>query len=345
MSQSKTFENIEYSGMAYVYSFPFWLYVDTSSPLPVEEVQLGELEVRIYPPFRCGPANFISMPHIDFQQIPFLPDANPNKLQFKILHAVAYPLLEINREGKTSLFVATTGKWDKQINPFPMDCLRMDILQKEKEGDLNIAKPIVRKLLDLIRWYTKQWWINHSIDGLLGYQRSKFPIAKNGIILKEPLSCGSMRTISGDERPLNTDVWRSVIGDLNSQKEPPSYDLLLLDARYFSSVGDIKRTVLDLAMACEQALALAVNRIRRSQIGNKPIKLPGNDLSKKLGTHLKKYTTRSYQDEAFMEFSIIKNLWSTRNNVAHGKQVKVGEKEVNEFIRSSQHCIRWIESL
>jgi len=343
--------------MAYIYSFPFWLYVDTSSDLPITQIQISEHEVRIYPPFRSGPANFITMPHINFKQIPFPPGSSPELIRFEIPQVAAYPLLGINSRGKAAIFLTDMKEWDKPINPFPMDSLRLDFLQTRKD-ELNFAEMIVGKLLTLIRWHTRQWWVTHSMDGLLSYKRAKFPISMNGMPVGKPLGLGCMRTVLGNERGLDTALWALAINHLRDGVEPPAYDLLLLDAQYFSSVGNIKRSVLDLSMACEQAIETVVQRIWKLKSLNQKFKrkrvLPGDDLIENLGRNLKRFTGHSYEEENPKKYSVIKDLWKARNSVAHGgfaqyvrdgRTVKVVDVKAREFCEAAYHCVRWIQSL
>jgi hypothetical protein len=167
-----------------------------------------------------------------------------------------------------------------------------------------------------------------------------------------------MRTVSGDEIALDGELWRLVAKNLSDKVEPPSYDLLLLDARYFSNIGDIKRSVLDLTMACEQAIELTVRRIWRFREPNKSFKLShvlrSNAFTDKLHQHLKRFIGRSYLEEEPENFSTIQNLWLTRNNVAHGNPaeyihngntVSVYEDTVKQFHDATRHCVRWLENL
>ena len=343
--------------MAYIYSFPFWLFVDTSCDLSITQIQIGEHEVRIYPPFRSAPANFITMPHINLKQIPFPPGSSPELIRFEIPQVAAYPLLGKDSRGKTAIFVTDMKEWDKQINPFPMDSFRLDFLQTRK-GEFNFAEMIMGKLLTLIRWHTRQWWVTHSMDALLGYQRAKFPISMNGMPVGKPLGLGRVGTVLGNERGLDTALWALAINHLRDGVEPPAYDLLLLDAQYFSFVGNIKRSVLDLSMACEQAIETVAQRIWKLKSPNEKFKLkrllPGDDLIENLGRNLKRFTGHSYEEENPRKYSVIKDVWMVRNSVAHGgfaqyvcngKTVKVDDGKTREFCQAAYHCIRWIQSL
>jgi len=248
-------------------------------------------------------------------------------------------------------------EWDKQINPFPMDSFRLDFLQTRK-GEFNFAEMIMGKLLTLIRWHTRQWWVTHSMDALLGYQRAKFPISMNGMPVGKPLGLGRVGTVLGNERGLDTALWALAINHLRDGVEPPAYDLLLLDAQYFSFVGNIKRSVLDLSMACEQAIETVAQRIWKLKSPNEKFKLkrllPGDDLIENLGRNLKRFTGHSYEEENPRKYSVIKDVWMVRNSVAHGgfaqyvcngKTVKVDDGKTREFCQAAYHCIRWIQSL
>ncbi len=113
----------------WLFTFPFWLIVDTIAPPAIVETEVSDRFVRVYPPFRSAPANSAYAPSLDLRNVPF-PDgitvtANGNSMFVRI---GVYPTLEPNSEGELGVCISLDEEFTTAPSRnFPMDSLRLDI--------------------------------------------------------------------------------------------------------------------------------------------------------------------------------------------------------------------------
>ncbi len=324
---------------SFLFSYPFWIYVDTSSPLPIIEIELEGHFLRIYPPFRSAPANFISMPFINLQNVPAVSKA---EIQFdpNIKDLAAIPLLA-QADGDTPLLITALTEWVDPPIKFPMDSLRVDIIGDRED----MAEVISAELMQQLRWKSCQWWIGRASDVSSGHIRNEFKVSREGkqLGVLEPIARG--RTVTKDEVAIDVPIWQSAIANIRDGVEVPLYDLLLLDARYFSAANDIRRSVLDSATACELAKNMTFERLNLTK--------NGTDLLKHLGDVLDGHINRSYERESAANYATIKDLWIARGNIAHGKieyrysgiTVRIDTNRASEFVQAAEDCVRWLNKL
>ena len=339
------------AGESFVYTFPFWLYVSVSANLETKELSMSQTPLRIYSPFRSGPANFIPMPYVNPRSIPFLPNARPNFApDFQPISLAAIPTFNIG-------LVLTGGDtWgDTPPDPFPMDSLRIDV-GETRDGDV-IGERALKMLLRILRVRTQQWWIGHSVHGLAGYLRNVFPILERGEPTQLPVGRARGRTVNGDELPIEAALWEVSLRDLEQGVTPPFHRELLLDGRYFGSVGEYRRAVVDLAMACEQAKDIAFERLWTASAPGVPFHrgrlMSGYDLLEHLDRDLRRFG-RSFRVEHPDKFDALSELWDARGNCVHqgeavfrrnGELVAVDENVFKGFGSVATHCVQWLESL
>jgi hypothetical protein len=339
---------------SYLFTYPYWIFIDTQdAPVDAEEIRIEEILVRIYPPFRSGAANFIPMPAVDAQAIPFPPGVNQPHIApgFLIPTMVALP-----QPGLTDRLMTVWGlNWTEQPRLYPRDSVRIDVVGRE---DSNLARALSLSLMEYLRWRSGQWWITRSVDGLVGYIRASFPISDNGAALELPAKYTSGRTPRGTEAPITSGMWATAINNLRAQTVIPLHETLTLDAIYFEAVGDLRRSVLDGAAACEHAKDRAFERLwpgygdggtyKRGKVMKK------YDVGKHISRDLDQFIHRSYAREHPDHFAVIENLWDARGNITHSGQViyrrngdviQVDSEKVKEFILSAEHCISWLEAL
>ena len=111
-------------GEAGLYTFPFWLYVDTRTPMLGRELLKGGSLIRFYPPFRSASANFMPMPRIRPEAVPFLSEVKPNSL-LPMLHVVTLPIFQ--PDGGPGTIALLSDQWGEKPKIFPMDSLRIDL--------------------------------------------------------------------------------------------------------------------------------------------------------------------------------------------------------------------------
>ena len=347
-------------GTAFLYSFPFFVFVDTSALPTLKEVTVDKVRVRFYPLFRSGVANFIPMPPIKPQQIPFAPDVKVSFSAESVFPTLAViPKLGLSEKGKASICYMLSHEWPKPLQEFPMDSLRVDVFGTDKEKAENISNKLVLDFLKLLRCKSRQWWIEHAAP--VGNLRGRFPVLENSKpVGEQPEPRCKMFTACGDERVVDNELWQSTLTELERGLVAPFYELLTLDARYFAITSNIPLSVLNAALACEQARDVHFERLwhlKARGLHYKPGRIiRGNHLPVHLSSDLLRLTgnMHSYKKESPAEFAIIENLWDARGNVAHGRSVQyiedgslyvVDERKAMEFVKTVEHCLRWLENL
>ena len=346
-------------GMAFVYTFPFWLFIkDSVQDAPdVKDIIISGTRIRLYPPFRSGPANFIPMPYVDPSKIPFLPGARPETAKdYKLISLSAIPGLVSKPGDKPSVHLVWGDTWkDKAPEPFPMDSIRIDVIGGQEIHYL--AHTTLHRLLSILRCRSRQWWIGHSVHGLVGSLRNTFNITGTGAPVGIPEGATQAHTVYGNEQAIDHDLWQTTVRDLEAGVKPPLYDEVLLDGAYFASISDVRRSVFETANACEQAKEVTFVRLwskkfpkikyRRGKV------LRDYNLPKHLDRSMKSFCP-SYKEEHPDMFKTIEELWYSRGSVAHGGQAEycrgdktfvVDEKKAAEFVSVGLHCIRWLEAL
>lgn len=337
---------------AYLFTFPYWLYIDRKNPPKVKLVSRNNVGLRIYPPFRSGVANFIPMPPVAPKAVPFLKKARPLPPDAPKYFStyVGVPLLATSSSDTGNVFNTISPHWPKSLpRSFPMDSVRIDLLAPDTSGKL--VQDFLEDLIEHLRYRSRQWWIGRSLDPLLGNLRHIAPIVYNGTFIKPPEAHGRFRTAYGDESMIDDTMWDLVMEDLANNVSVPVYDILLQDGRYFAGSHDMRRSILDSATACEQVKDLTAERIWQRVNPEKKYRrgkvLRGYDLSDHINRDIKRITGRSYKDEHTSEAQDIEILWRLRNSVAHGSSPKLDGLPIDDKIAmrlnfAAGHCVRWL---
>lgn len=169
-------------GTAFVFRFPFSISCADLPPAAIELGVEGKVSIRLFPPFissdQQGSADLL------WENIPAA-GKNPRR-QYDVLAPI--PVLP-----------AAGGKVEA-------DCLRVDLsvpMPSPAEGIpieeslLGDPEPLVRHLLSLIRFRTRQWWITRDNGPRRGPLMAAFPITAN---LRAP----DMRSHESDGGALRT---------------------------------------------------------------------------------------------------------------------------------------------
>jgi hypothetical protein len=199
-----------------------------------------------------------------------------------------------------------------------------------------------------------------SVQPLLGYVRNDFPVDEQGIpsplnFIPSPHTKGHPGY--GFERPITHDMWQTVLELWRAGSTPPETALILLDAYYYAATGEIRRSVIDAATACEQAkddLFERKWRERKSARFKRGRVLTGYDLPHHVSKDIQKMTGRSYAIDHPQQFAAIESLWDASGNIAHGgaltyrsgeTSVEVTREEATRFGDAARHCVAWLEAL
>lgn len=341
-------------GNAYFLTFPFWIFIDRNNTLTVQEIQLENLPLRIHPPFRSAPANYIPMPRVNPHSIPSIGKQNNYPKAFD-MSISAVPLLEgALSEGKAFEFFQTPI-FDNELPAFPMDSMRIDMLSINR--DEKVIRETFREFINYIRFRTRQWWIGRSMDFIMGFIRNSAPFTESDTLI-EPSQCMlQVSTINGDELPVNGDLWLAVIKDMVNKTEVPAFHYMILDAYYYAYTDDIKSAIINAATACEQAKDLTFERLWKLK-GNDNFKrgkvLRNYDLPDHISQDLEAFGGYSYSKSFPDEFNQIEDLWNARGNIAHGgpnmfwrdrKQIYIDRQLGIQLVKASDHCIKWLQSI
>jgi hypothetical protein len=349
----------ENASNAWLFSFPFWIIVDTEAAPQTMEVSIGDCFVRAYPPFRSAPANFPYAPPIDKQAVPFDQGLKVRvEPGDKMLTLASTPTL-----GPTPGTLLMWGEdWGERPRNFPMDSFRIDVISAQPgtaKAHQELVEDLMFRLLRLLRWKSGQWWILRSVQPLMGFVRNDFPIDRNGVFLPNDIPSPHSRAHPGYgfERPITQEMWQAVLGFWRSSSSPPEADLILLDAYYFVATAEIRRAVVDAATACEVAKDEFFERRWREQ-SSEPFRrgrmLRGYDLPDHIDVQMQRWIRRSYRVDHPQHFVSIQNLWDARGNVAHGgpltyrtnkTQTEVTRDEAIRLCDAVRHCVGWLQGL
>jgi hypothetical protein len=346
---------------AFLYTLPAWIYVDTEEPPSVFDGSHSGMGVRFYPPFRSGPANYIPMPEVNFQVVPWLEGARPNiASDFRMPTMAMLPLLPGSQRERPTMSAVWGPTWEESPDPFPMDSLRIDIYYEgdQSKAGTELASNLLTHVLHNVRLETHQWWIGHSVHGLLGYLRHSFLVGERGEARELPAGSASGRVPRGDEVGLNDHVWTTALEAVLRGDWGAMHRATYLDARYFVSISDYRRAVIELAVACEQAKDLTFERLwneSQSRAKYRPGRIMRSyDLPSNIGRDLQRAFGRSYESEHSDEYHVIQRVWECRGSVAHGGspsyrrngvQVAIDREESIRMVEGVDHCLGWLEGL
>lgn len=313
--------------------------------------------VRFYPPFRSAEANELPMPHIVPTQVP-LPE-RPTRIfadDPKLFRMAGVPLLGSDDNGQTRIVVALGPAWTERPAPFPMDSIRVDI---EGTFDSTPEYPqfLIDQFLGVLRHCTRQWWLGHSIHGLVGYVRGGFGVDSSGNPLTEPDGFAGTRTVYGFEQPLTGKMWQDAIARMSDDYEPPEEDVLLLDAYYHLATGDLRRCVIDAATASEQAKDRAFESIwrrRSKEVYKRGRLITGYEIPQHVSADMQRAVGRSFEIDHPDSFEWLEHLWDARGSIAHGgrlhfrssgAEIRVNGANARSMVRAAEVCLAWLAQL
>lgn len=209
-------------GKAHLFSYPFWMYVSPEFPQDKAiEFRMNDVIMRIYSPFRSGEANSLPIPSIKIKNIPYAKWLQPNGKPFERESVVLVPAMQVKVDGGRDLhLIDHPDSYNLLPLVKPMDSLRLDIFGKIENGQNH---EINNRLIELIRYRSKQWWIGQTLKGIVGFNTGiGFKIDKEGKPVGPP---EHMLDVSGefigDEKPIDFSIWSEVVNDLISDSQPP----------------------------------------------------------------------------------------------------------------------------
>jgi hypothetical protein len=347
------------TGYAYVFTLPYWIFIEADETWVAHDVKYKNLRYRIYAPHRHSQMPFLNTPTIlNINQVPGL--STDKHVEFEP-SVIAVPT--IGEPLKMQLFWPG-GPHKVPPHLIPKDSVRIDIFALEgNEFHPNEADRFLKQTMEYVRWRTKQWWIGRSSTALFRLRAFPFPIHQNGALVKRQvrmLRPTTISTIYGNEVRLSKSTWeKCLISAVSGNEQIPIYDTLIAEAKYFAGSGDIRQSILEASSAVDICKEIAFRRLWLAKNPGKEFgksrrdkTLRNWDCPRHLDNVFIRHFGRSYKREHPEEWFEINRLWEARNNIAHGgptecatPPVTIDWKACRRFVEASMHCLSWLISL
>jgi hypothetical protein len=313
----------------YIFDYAFDILV-RSEVTEICELKLQDQTVTIYPPFRSRPAGLPFVESVPIKTLPYRPNSTPPTFEWL--------------SGPVNM-TAQPDDYALRRNSLRIDCA----------GTLpyEFAEDVAKRLVDLIRAHTNQWWINRGRDNPRTHIRHWFEANEFGERLSGIGTFAFFYGKLGFERPIDSSIWNKVIADLIDGKRIALSQDVFLDGVYFHADDDLRRCLLELGISNEVLLTETlekwadVGRIEPAKINHV---LGGKDYLLHL-SRVGKLCNRSFESERHTEFEWIKAIWIARGKLAHGKPpIAHGTrlltlKDGPSIFASAIELRRWLESL
>jgi len=263
------------------------------------EIELDGLRVRVFPPFKDGPGLQLHRSLVN-ESLPFLPGTSKPSSRL--------PNLELNG----------AAGWPKPF--FLCDALRVDVQGLDESASKAVAE-IGRRLLRLVRFVTRQWWIMRGASESLSPLQNAFRIDSWG----QPLGGTLYRTAHilpwlGSEVLVDQATFGASLAYLEQGVTAPSSAMTLLDSVFASTHGDKEQGVLLAAIACEslfstecfQAVQLGMTA---ASTAKKFVKQ--SDLRQRFHFGALAIFGRSFSEDRPASAAWLGRLWLARHAIAH----------------------------
>lgn len=321
---------VEAVGGSYLFHFPFDILVADG----LSELQTSMVDntwIDIYPPFFNG-SELVSPAQIELEVIPWKPGTlRPDFDRVRVKELVVDRHL-----GKRA------------------NALRIDF---RPDRGSDFASRIVEQFVGLTRWWTGQWWIGRDRRAEFLYLRNWFPINERGERLSGIDGFASIYGNFGIERAFNSQHFRNIRGNItNGRLIPLSIDTFF-DAIHFHATGQLRRAVLEAAIACEARIGEEATRIcARAGLPKSRLKkaLSSDDFTVKLIKGMGQLTQRSFARDHPESYKWLQLIRTARGQIAHGGSPLIpaanGSRaptsdEVFQMLRSAHAMFQWLEKL
>jgi hypothetical protein len=337
-------------GRAFLFTFPFWLIVDADDPPAVYEAAQPSGAIKIYPPFKSSPPNFVWMPPIAADKVPVPPNTMRNLPRQGVLQSLsAHPVLATGNS-PTAMMLNWSDCQDGDLKDLPMDSLRID-----SYCDRDIEE-FTTDLMAQVRNMSNQWWINRSVAPLYGFCRNEFRIGPNGEGLERPLGKVRGTTAGRSELRIHSQIWREAIEATLVRKPTPYFRSQLLDAKYMLATGEAAMWAINAAGACDGVKDIVVEQLwKNANPTGTFVKwevTPRFNLIDHIDGGVKNLTGKAYKQEFPEQYADLKALWALRNDVAHGKPLSFGggssrvdKVAASKMTAAAEHFMEWILAL
>jgi len=121
------------AGTSFVFTFPFWIFVEVEGGPTVHRIEMGGCKFCVYAPFRSAPANFINMPYVDLQAIPFHEGTRPEiGPEYDPPRLAAVPRIR-RADGDVAVTLAWGRQFEELRCPPKTGPVNMSLLENDEE--------------------------------------------------------------------------------------------------------------------------------------------------------------------------------------------------------------------
>lgn len=294
------------AGFVYVLALPFDIDVSPDLQTAIDATIDGG-RVRVHPPFRSDDRTGHDVEQIPMQRIPFASHERRSTAGFR-----QFSTMRAARGIEASSVLA--------------NALGISCFQPMTPGDVTA---IAIRIINLMRWYTWQWWIGRDRRHTHAMLRHALPINADGQCVGGVSSYTRLYGRAVISKSLDARLFAQIGEALQADHHIPESVELMLDAMYHHAVGDLRRSVIDAAAAGDAMLTEAVARLvasgRLTRQEATPIRNPtgsGRDFLGRLGEL--ENLVQSPSSRELRPGSVLNRLRIARGNVAHAARVDGG---------------------
>lgn len=275
---------------------------------------------------------------------------------------INYPFFKLSKNEETPRALLKKGS----IDTIDANCVKIEAKIKVNSqnkidllGLLNFAQPIVENYLDVfmcsVRYRTRQSWIGQRLPS----HYYNFSVIYNEQEIPRIDSSGTHIHSSIDEIPLDQNIWTQIKEDILNENLPELYEELLLDADYMIHMGDNRRAILDMAVACEIFVQSFVDK-KCNEKGVKCINKKRSEFGFVgwFNDIILLLKGKSFEELYPKEYKDINFLFTARNKLMHEGKIRdeiitIGSGEKGKFnsyliydsLMAAKTLICWIKSL
>ena len=331
-------------GTFFLFSLPFRFLVD-SRVTDIKDIFFEEKELRFYFPYRSRPAN-------ESLVKPPLSVIMDNGLQTPINVPETTPYRSHLSGNEGEIFFATEAQWDSKKYIFlPADTIRVNYY--ESDGNVFFVMNAVKKLLEIIRIKSSQWWIGKlpqsgEYGGPIFAKFNREGYAAPGYVSQ------SIANISIGEEVISSQIWREALSDLEKGIFPDHYQSTLLNSVYYLSEQNYVSAIFELAQTLDMTVDINFRKLlripelaykRKNVLKGLTSKINTTDTPQFLDQPIRRIIGKSFKESCPNDFSLIEKFWTQkRHKVAHGAPLDRSERNCYYDILAVRKFIIWIET-
>lgn len=200
--------------------------------------------------------------------------------------------------------------------------LRLDVWGPKSEEEVSA---FCTKLLDILRVYSDQYWINsYEWNFSTTSMSASFPIDESGLCLEYPRFGQRIMGHAGF-KPITNELLADALQNAVAGAEVQSCWIFYFDAMNTMVKEQLDQAVMLLVLSLELGRNIAFRKfvaIKKETLSGVTFESPfdDTDLIKNLGVNLKKATGISLEEQLPEDWECINKMYVARHQVAHGKK-------------------------